>query len=63
MNEKERDLKLDDHEKRIVVLEVKEAVLGTKIDLTNKLLGGILVILAGATIGLLFEVIKNGGIN
>jgi hypothetical protein len=63
MNEKEIVIKLDNHEKRIVELEVREAVLGIKLDLTNKLLGGILVILTTAVVGLLFEVIKNGGIH
>jgi hypothetical protein len=62
MNEKEIVIKLDNHEKRIVELEVKEAVLGTKLDLTNKLLAGILTVLGTAVVGILFEVIKNGGL-
>jgi hypothetical protein len=62
MNEKDITIQLNDHEKRISELEVKEAVLGTKLDLTNKLLGGILVVLGTAVVGLMFDVIKNGGL-
>lgn len=60
---KEHEIIIKDNTTRIQALEVKEAVLGNKIDTTNKLLLSIFVVLLTAVIALVFEVIKKGGVH
>jgi hypothetical protein len=53
---------LVDHDKAIKELQVREAVLGSKLDTTNKLLMAIFVAIAGGMVTFIFEVIKSGGV-
>jgi hypothetical protein len=56
---------LDDHEGRIRALEVNDAKTSTKLDMTNKLLGAIAVMIGGGIVTVLFSIlthqIKIGG--
>ena len=56
----EDDLKLevDDHEKRIRMLERNEAILATKLDITNKILAAIAVMIGGSIVTFFFSLIN-----
>lgn len=59
MNDENLCQKVDDHETRIRILEKNETVIATKLNITNKILTAIAVMIGGSIVTFLFSLIKN----
>lgn len=59
MNEENLSQKVEDHETRIRILEKNETIIATKLNITNKILAAIAVMIGGSIVTFLFSLIKN----
>lgn len=59
MNEENISQKVEDHETRIRILEKNETIIATKLNITNKILAAIAVMIGGSIATFFFTLIKN----
>lgn len=55
MNDKEINEKFEDHEERIRTMEKNQAIIGTKLDITNKILAAIAVMMGSFIVNFIFS--------
>ena len=58
MNENDLRQKVEDHEGRIRMLEKNETVIATKLNITNKILAAIAVMIGGSIVTFFFSLIN-----
>lgn len=58
MNEENISQKVEDHETRIRMLEKNETIIATKLNITNKILAAIAVMIGGSIATFFFTLIK-----
>jgi uncharacterized spore protein YtfJ len=57
MNDMEISEKFEDHEERIRTMEKNQAIIGTKLDITNKILAAIAVMMGSYIVNFIFSTI------
>ena len=58
MNENDLRQEVDDHETRIRILEKNETIIATKLNITNKILAAIAVMIGGSIVTFFFSLIS-----